>query len=1022
MNVNELKLKLESVDRLERLSGIKYAISESQMLAVYVIKDYISREKDETIMISMIIACAKIGGESEIDFIGSFLNNDSYQIKKYAFQALALIESDKIFPYIFKLLTEEDVRFKQLAISEIRKLGKKKSLEIIQSLLVSEIEWHRKVGFSVLEMLNNIIFENELVDILSAAVLSNNSKASHESLLKLKKYAESGSGYAVECLRRIKDRKNEELNTIINEIIKEDGVSNNNPTAAVESKGHEVVKETEKTITEFSDYVDSVVKISKKTASRPISSRPAGAAEKEIQKHGRLGKLFYYFYYYLAAPFGRILFKLRYVAALFVIILICGYMYLFPENWMGKGEFVELSSITQASLESKLKNSGLLLSKKGDGSFYAYRHTHWTDFMNAAELLVGQEIIFSAYEVSIQNTEIYTAKIYLNKYEELKSISDVKNITQTSSADENEIINMKNSFAYLSNGGDSIKILTIQDGDWANKRQFLFKGDLKINKIENSALAINLIRVEAQKGKNKSNVSLNVDSGNIDPPDFPVEYIPATDAEEPFIPRLVEKVRNLNFVGPEKIAKLEDFYYGTVDYLRRTLSTYEEEESLRAEKIAEKEALSEKIAANDNADKITVEDNKLNAGSMEISVAAKTSPENAAEKKTVDPNSGYSINIVPPLAFYNKFEIIMPQIESSAKNLAAAETLVAEAGSGSIEINLKTGEIMALGTKEITAPAGETSSEVNMAAAVINAASAEVLMPAKIESIFKKNAMKNEGVWEACDFGVNDGRNYIYKTKIRVDLKRPFAVMNVIVIDLSQVDMHVVAGTEEPVSTNGLRGKGKIPDLIQNDANLICAFNGGFRTKHGSWGFISDGVEYLKPSNGVATVAVNDKGIVKFGNWGFSMDTKETYVHLRQNLPPLVENSKVNDKNKYWGFSIDNKTNVWRSALGITKDGRYLVYGAGNSLSFETLGAGMIMAGCSFAMQLDINDYHTYFFGYNPKESKNGTYKYKPQPLCDEMSGDNYRCLKPYTRDFFYLTWKNKKVQTAAKVDNIETN
>ncbi|HPG58702.1 MAG TPA: hypothetical protein PKW98_12865, partial [Candidatus Wallbacteria bacterium] len=88
MDVNLLKKKLNSEKTEERLAGLREAIAESEALAVYVIKDYIKQEESETVLSAMIIACAKIGGDSEVDFIGSFLGDNKFKIQKYAFQSL----------------------------------------------------------------------------------------------------------------------------------------------------------------------------------------------------------------------------------------------------------------------------------------------------------------------------------------------------------------------------------------------------------------------------------------------------------------------------------------------------------------------------------------------------------------------------------------------------------------------------------------------------------------------------------------------------------------------------------------------------------------------------------------------------------------------------------------------------------------------------------------------------------------------------------------------------------------------
>ena len=216
MDVNLLKKKLNSEKTEERLAGLREAIAESEALAVYVIKDYIKQEESETVLSAMIIACAKIGGDSEVDFIGSFLGDKKFKIQKYAFQSLLLIDSPKIRPYIIKTMTEKDVRLKQMAVKAIRDLGKKRSLETIEEMLISEIEWQRISALEVLEMLNNILYENELIDILTRAISSSKKDFCVESVNKLKKIYDTGSQYARESVNKLIDTSSsEELKKII---------------------------------------------------------------------------------------------------------------------------------------------------------------------------------------------------------------------------------------------------------------------------------------------------------------------------------------------------------------------------------------------------------------------------------------------------------------------------------------------------------------------------------------------------------------------------------------------------------------------------------------------------------------------------------------------------------------------------------------------------------------------------------------------------------------------------------------
>jgi hypothetical protein len=89
--------------------------------------------------------------------------------------------------------------------------------------------------------------------------------------------------------------------------------------------------------------------------------------------------------------------------------------------------------------------------------------------------------------------------------------------------------------------------------------------------------------------------------------------------------------------------------------------------------------------------------------------------------------------------------------------------------------------------------------------------------------------------------------------------------------------------------------------------------------------------------------------------------------------------------------------------VGLTEDGRYLIYAAGPSLTVETLARALQMAGAYHAMQLDINGYYTRFAIYQPNPGT-GLLPVVADKLLNQMTIPANQFLKPYDRDFFYVT------------------
>ena len=237
------------------------------------------------------------------------------------------------------------------------------------------------------------------------------------------------------------------------------------------------------------------------------------------------------------------------------------------------------------------------------------------------------------------------------------------------------------------------------------------------------------------------------------------------------------------------------------------------------------------------------------------------------------------------------------------------------------------------------------------------------------------------------------------------DSDRPYAKVSLVRIDPQAVRFHLVAGTQEPVAATGIHGDGVIPADPVTRMQVIAAFNSGFKTKDGHYGAIIDGITYVPPKTGLATFILYADGHVDLRSWGNEMHTGSPIVSLRQNLPLILDNTKLNpliQNQRAWGATIGNTAYVWRSGLGITT-GNKIIYAAGNDLSAYTLAQVLQAAGCTRAMELDINSYWVSFNLYRWNTSGSNLAGRKLMP---EMRRPGTRYLTSDTRDFFYLTLK----------------
>ncbi|MGZ3421997.1 MAG: hypothetical protein ACXVEE_29245 [Polyangiales bacterium] len=233
--------------------------------------------------------------------------------------------------------------------------------------------------------------------------------------------------------------------------------------------------------------------------------------------------------------------------------------------------------------------------------------------------------------------------------------------------------------------------------------------------------------------------------------------------------------------------------------------------------------------------------------------------------------------------------------------------------------------------------------------------------------------LPNEGVWLGTDDDPFVGRNpgvpgAFVQTFVRTDPQRAYARVYVTLWDPRQVALHMVAGTVEPVSATGEVGTGQIPRTPEVLNRLVAGFNGGFQAIHFEGGMQVSGNMYLPPKPYAATVAELRDGTTAIGTWPDGMpDVPDEILSFRQNLVPIVKDGAINPyKQIKWGGtppgSADN-IHTTRSGVCITKD-NFVGYFFGNDMTPESLGKGMVLAGCTQAVHLDMNAGHTGFEFY----------------------------------------------------------
>ncbi len=274
--------------------------------------------------------------------------------------------------------------------------------------------------------------------------------------------------------------------------------------------------------------------------------------------------------------------------------------------------------------------------------------------------------------------------------------------------------------------------------------------------------------------------------------------------------------------------------------------------------------------------------------------------------------------------------------------------------------------------------------------------------PIDIKPYLSGTPVPNEGKWLHQNMPKSEGKPIIYKTRLRVDPKRPFCILEIASIDINMVKFHLVAGSKY-YGLRGKKGAGHIHYLDRN--KLVASMNGGFLPQHRSGGMIIKSKEFIRMIPGKATLIFYKNGNVEITVWKRKMKRKiDSILHARQNLNILLKNGRFNRRATYWGIVKKGEDAVhnWRSGVGLTKDRKRLIYIAGNAVSPKSLALAFKLVGCDVAMHMDMNISNIAFNVYRHRDGD-----VQPISLSERFWQHMIGAyINGYTHDFIYMTKK----------------
>ena len=276
--------------------------------------------------------------------------------------------------------------------------------------------------------------------------------------------------------------------------------------------------------------------------------------------------------------------------------------------------------------------------------------------------------------------------------------------------------------------------------------------------------------------------------------------------------------------------------------------------------------------------------------------------------------------------------------------------------------------------------------------------------PANLRPI-ASNPLPKEGRWQTVGRTVS-GLPTVRVTYLRPDNVHTSLLAGVMWMDTRLLRARLIAGTQVPGTGTWPYGA-KIPPSLY--PTLAASFNSGFLLADSGGGFYLDGKTAAPLVNGEASVVIYKDGSVNVGTWGGTVTMTPDVKAVRQNLWLLVNHGQLTprltaDPSAAWGATVGGNVLVWRSGVGVTKDGA-LVYVDGPGLSATSLANLLLHAGAVRAMELDINtDWTNGFYYSGSPQSPTG---FTPHALLTDQYRPPTRYTVPDERDFFVMTLRH---------------
>jgi hypothetical protein len=256
--------------------------------------------------------------------------------------------------------------------------------------------------------------------------------------------------------------------------------------------------------------------------------------------------------------------------------------------------------------------------------------------------------------------------------------------------------------------------------------------------------------------------------------------------------------------------------------------------------------------------------------------------------------------------------------------------------------------------------------------------------------------LPGEGQWRVLE--TVKGQPAIFGTFLRPSAVYTSYVAGIVSMDQRLVSFQLRPGSEDPGPGNW-HAQSWIPPGTR--AGLVATFNGGFKINTSGGGFYLNGDTAGTLTKGAASVVYYRNGTIKIGDWGRDVRMTSSVVGVRQNLRLIVDHGRVpasvnQDVLGSWGATLGGGYYVWRSGVGLTRDGR-VIFVYGPALNVSELADLLQRAGAVEALQLDINPF---WMSYEYYKADGHPSDPTPVNLLPTQQQTAYRYYAVYSRDF----------------------